>query len=68
MGWNFLCAIIRLLLAYAINFSSLPSFCDKMAPTSFGDQSTSSQNYFLKSGHTSAGALTNAPFRTSNAC
>jgi hypothetical protein len=37
MGWNFLCAIVKLLSAYATTFSSLPSFCDKMVPTPFGD-------------------------------
>jgi hypothetical protein len=40
---------------------------NRMALTSFGDQSTSRQNYFSKSGRMSTGATTSAPFRASNA-
>jgi len=62
MGWNFLYASIRLLLAYATTFSNLPYFCDNITPTPLGNQSTSSQNVLLKSGRVSTGASSNAAF------
>ncbi len=39
-----------------------------MAPTSFGDQSTSRHNGFLKLGHTSTGVAISTLFRALNAC
>jgi len=68
MGWNFLYASVRLLLAYVTTFSNLPSFCDNIAPTPLGDQFTSNQNVLLKSGHVSTGASTSAAFNAWYAC
>ncbi len=53
------------LLAYAINGSFLPSFCEKMAPTSRVGQSASKIKSLVKSGLIKMGVFTNARFNMS---
>jgi len=61
-------SLSQALVAYVMTLSNFPSFCDSMAPTPLGDQSTSSQKVYLKSGRVSTGASTSVAFNAWYAC